>query len=291
MASLASTNGNNKVVNLSSANGSSSSSGSNSGRNGAASTTTTSTTAHEEEEEEEFKTPGEKTIEKLDILLKEKEAELKALKLPKNRRYNFTTAIQEERKKGKHAIYNIAYCDFEGVESIFAAVGGNRVSVYESVSDGHIDLKQVYVDDDDTEDYYCCRWTFDEVNQSPLLLCGGAKGIVKVIDCRRQMLCNGLIGHGNSINEICVHPVDHWLIFTASKDESIRLWNLTNRVCIAIFAGEQGHRDEVLSMDIHLLGNCFASCGMDNSIKIWNIFNGKCIKNLTGHTNKIMNIK
>ena len=54
------------------------------------------------------------------------------------------------------------------------------------------------------------------------------------------------------INEICVHPVDHWLIFTASKDESIRLWNLTNRVCIAIFAGEQGHRDEVLSMDIHL---------------------------------------
>ena len=120
-----------------------------------------------------------------------------------------------------------------------------------------------------TEDLYCCKWTFDEENESPLLLCAGFKGIVKVIDCRRQMLSNGLIGHGNSINEICVHPVDPYLVLSASKDESIRMWNLTNRVCIAIFAGEQGHRDEVLSIDMHLMGNCFASSGMDNSIKIW----------------------
>ena len=46
------------------------------------------------------------------------------------------------------------------------------------------------------------------------------------------------------------------------------MWNLTNRVCIAIF-GVQGHRVEVLSIDMHLMGNCFASSGMDISIKIW----------------------
>ena len=219
----------------------------------------------------DIKAPSQISIEKLDKLLKEKEEEIKQLNLPKIRRYNFTTAVQEQRKATKQAIYNIAFCDYgkDNSEGIFAAVGGNRVSVYHCNPDGHIDLRQVYVDDDETEDLYCCKWTFDEEKESPLLLCAGFKGIVKVIDCRRQMLSDGLIGHGNAINELCVHPVDPYLVLSASKDESIRMWNLTNRVCIAIFAGEQGHRDEVLSIDMHLMGNCFASSGMDNSIKIW----------------------
>jgi hypothetical protein len=38
---------------------------------------------------------------------------------------------------------------------------------------------------------------------------------------------------------------------------------LRTAVCIAIFAGEKGHRDEVLSVDPHPLGNCFVSAGMD----------------------------
>ena len=70
--------------------------------------------------------------------------------------------------------------------------------LYHCNPDGHIDLHQVYVDDDETEDLYCCKWTFDEEKESPLLLCAGFKGIVKVIDCRRQMLSDGLIGHGNA---------------------------------------------------------------------------------------------
>ena len=49
------------------------------------------------------------------------------------------------------------------------------------------------------------------------------------------------------------------------------MWNLTNRVCIAIFAGDEGHRDQVLSVDIHSLGMCFVSSSTDNSIKIWSL--------------------
>jgi hypothetical protein len=38
-----------------------------------------------------------------------------------------------------------------------------------------------------------------------------------------------------------------------------------------LLSGHKGHRDEVLSADIHLLGSFFASSGMDNSIKIWSL--------------------
>jgi hypothetical protein len=61
------------------------------------------------------------------------------------------------------------------------------------------------------------------------------------------------------------------LVLSASKDESIRLWNVYTACCVAIFAGDQGHRDEVLSIDVHLLGNVFASCGMDNTVKVWSL--------------------
>ena len=40
-------------------------------------------------------------------------------------------------------------------------------------------------------------------------------------------------------------------------------------VCIAIFAGEQGHINEVLTIDIHSLGNCFVSGGMGSIICVY----------------------
>jgi WD40 repeat protein len=80
-----------------------------------------------------------------------------------------------------------------------------------------------------------------------------------------------LRGHGHDIDDLAVHPVDLNLVLSASKDESIRLWNIKTSICIAIFGGERAHRDDVLSIDIHLLGNCFVSGGMDTSIKVWNL--------------------
>lgn len=68
--------------------------------------------------------------------------------------------------------------------------------------------------------------------------------------CRLQTLQ----GHGAAVNQVVWHPIDDRLLLSASKDESIRLWNVSNGAVIAVFAGDQGHRDEVLAADFHSLG-------------------------------------
>lgn len=104
-----------------------------------------------------------------------------------------------------------------------------------------------------------------------LLAVAGKRGIVKVIDTVRRSLILTLSGHGDEIYDMKYSPVDEWLLLTASKDESLRLWNVKTATCIAIFAGHEGHRDAVLSCAWHPLGARFATGGMDNSVKVYSL--------------------
>ena len=113
-------------------------------------------------------------------------------------------------------------------------------------------------------------------NGPQLLLVAGKRGIVKVIDTVRRSLILTLSGHGDEIYHMKFCPTtddmgSKWLLLTASKDESLRLWNVQSATCIAIFAGHDAHRDAVLTCGWHPLGNRFVSGGMDNSVKIWSL--------------------
>ena len=111
-----------------------------------------------------------------------------------------------------------------------------------------------------------------EQADGPQLLCvAGKRGIIKVIDPSRRSLLLTLSGHGDEIYDVSFSPIDQSLLISASKDESIRLWNVMNATCVAIFAGHDGHRDSVLSVGWHPLGEKFVSAGMDTSIKVWSL--------------------
>lgn len=170
-------------------------------------------------------------------------------------------------------IYSINFCDvLPNYSSYFASVGiGNSVSIYELYDQekSQVRLIQVIVDED-KDDYYSCAWGSSK-NGSPLILYGGARGIVKGINCISFEIETLLIGHGHVLNDIKMHPIDTSLCYTASRDESIRCWNIYSSVCLMIFAGEKGHRLDVLTIQIHPLGNCLLSGGMDTSIKMWNL--------------------
>ena len=198
--------------------------------------------------------------------------------------------ILKNKKKTLSAspvILRQAYVDPDADESFYAcAFGGRSLGLpfgYTPVKDdnGNVVMETVGssasdepMDSCETEE---CKRILRSIadtslRNGPQLLCvAGVRGIIKVIDTVQQLLLMTLSGHGNEIYDLKFSPTNEWLLLSASKDESVRLWNLKTATCVAMFAGHEGHRDSVLTVSWHSSGNRFASGSMDNTIKLWNL--------------------
>ncbi|KOM26351.1 hypothetical protein LR48_Vigan252s006300 [Vigna angularis] len=186
----------------------------------------------------------------------------------KKKEYRITNRLQE----GKRPIYAVAFNFLDSrYLNVFVTVGDNRITVYQCLEGGVIAVLQSYVDDDKDESFYTVGWACSDEG-SPFIVAGGSKGIIRIIDAGRESIYRSFIGHGNSINEVRTQTLKPSLVISASKDESLRLWNTQTGICILIFAGAGAHRNEVLSVDFHpsdIYRIC--SCGMDTTVKIWSI--------------------
>uniref|UniRef100_H3H2I7 Uncharacterized protein n=3 Tax=Phytophthora ramorum TaxID=164328 RepID=H3H2I7_PHYRM len=140
-------------------------------------------------------------------------------RLRSKKSYKFSSYAREDHG---NALYCVAFCDVLPIyERMFAVAGGNRLTVYECLENGGLDVIQVYCDGDQEEQYFTAAWTVDVLTGSPLLAAAGFRGHIKVINCITQSVVIVLSGHGNSVNELKFHPVDPSLLFSAGKDESI----------------------------------------------------------------------
>ena len=208
---------------------------------------------------------------------------------------------EKRRRRGRSdtsvysVLFNALHPDWYRV---FAACAANRLMLYkiddfikeeedkeekEDDDDETVErttLLQCYVDADPNETYYTCCWCSKKNALVPYVACAGAKGVVRVLNCKKKDFCGALVGHGGEINDLRAHPSMPNIIASASKDLSVRLWNVSNGVCVAIFSGARGHRNDVLSVDFHPdLFSCpesgredvvvIATGGMDNAVKVW----------------------
>lgn len=189
-----------------------------------------------------------------------------------NFHFKYSHHVAEAHKKPIFGIAFNLYLEMTSDRRVFAVTGSNRVSTYECMKDGHLQLLQSFDDPDKEEIFYCCVWTYDDVSFESVLVAAGARGIIRITNPARATH-KQLKGHGLSINDLKIHPLDPSLLLSVSKDHSLRLWNIKTHTCIAIFGGVEGHRDEVLSADFHKQGKRIISCGMDHALKIWTLDN------------------
>ena len=221
-------------------------------------------------------------------------------------KYKCVSMLKEQH--GEH-LYCVSVCALRADHArLFATVGANRASVYRLEDDGGVTLLRAFADDNADEQYFACAWC--EASSGELLLAlAGHTGVVRVLDVsavpakkkrcdatettRNLALFRDLRGHGGSVNDVRAHPCAPHLLLSASKDLSCRLWNVDNGVCVFIFSGALGHRNDVLSVDVKptpLFSSfenkkakaesdesnesnesdfVFVSGAMDNMVKVW----------------------
>lgn len=108
-----------------------------------------------------------------------------------------------------------------------------------------------------------------------ILVTGGGRGVIRLIEPESEHIdetsAKYFIGHGGAINQLKCSPHKPYLLASASADRSIRLWNIKTMVCIATFHGANGHRDEVVTIDLNRDCTKLVSGGLDHLIAIWDL--------------------
>lgn len=162
--------------------------------------------------------------------------------------------------------------------NILVAVGAQTVAIYDLV-DGN-DICKFEIPNDEL---YCISMTLNEVLKAIICAVGGKNPVIRILDITNCKQLYPLIGHKNEIYDLKFHPKNSNLLLSASKDNSIRLWNILTQKQLCIYGGPMGHAAEVLSISWHDSGSIFVSSGIDNCVKIFEI-NSKIKKIIEDNT-------
>lgn len=217
--------------------------------------------------------------------------------------------LQEENTSSTKLIYATPHMSFEDFSTIVEKKCGRKLSL--SFYDGD-DL--IMMDDDDVLAMFL-EMTVQNDPKKVRLICSNPGVPRKAADDRmmesRQNTFSGLpqvsttkalaysngelnvaeartyFGHSLAVYCCCFSPRGDMFV-TASRDRTVRLWNLRTGVSTVM---KGGHNGFVLSCDYSPKGNRVASSSDDRTIKLWNTSSCNKVATLKGHEDKVYCVK
>ncbi|AYU76032.1 hypothetical protein, conserved [Leishmania donovani] len=216
--------------------------------------------------------------------------------------------LQEENTSGTKLIYATPHMSFDDFHKIVEKKFGRKMAL--SFYDGD-DI--IMMDDDDVLAMFL-EMTMQNDPKKVRLICSNPELPKKVVEDRltetRQQAPGGMqvsttkalaysngelnvtetrsySGHSLAVYCCCFSPKGDMFV-TASRDRTIRLWNLRTGVSTVM---KGGHNGFVLSCDYSPKGNRVASSSDDRTIKLWSTSSCSKVATLKGHEDKVYCVK
>ncbi len=170
----------------------------------------------------------------------------------KEKQLKFSPPVKIQFSSEKPIVWDIAI-----VDNMIICCGGKFIKVYSKIDICILKSKEpihTFVDSNPNEDFYTIALTEVVFNSRKVkyLAGGGLGSIIRILDITNLKEQSKLIGHRNEIYDLKFHPLESDLLLSASKDFSIRLWNIITGIQICIFGGPEGHSAEVINL-IHVM--------------------------------------
>lgn len=103
---------------------------------------------------------------------------------------------------------------------------------------------------------------------------------------QRKEFINDFTGHNKRVYYVDISPDGNYLA-SASKDETVKVWNISTGRSIKTL---KGHTNDVNSVCFSPDSKYLVSCSDDQTVNIWDINSSKLIKTLTGFNNDVISV-
>ncbi|KAF9436533.1 hypothetical protein BGZ76_003686 [Entomortierella beljakovae] len=157
--------------------------------------------------------------------------------------------------------------------NVLGTTGGPQANIYDNEHCGdHLDIMSHFLLDpvgeegsEELPEMLTCCWMHQP--QDAILATAGTDRVIHILSLARSKELIRLIGHNHTITDIHAHPTKDEYLLSASKDGTIRLWNILTGKCLLIFE----YKASVICFIPNSEGKKFLTGSYNGEIRVWDV--------------------
>ncbi|KAK3808583.1 MAG: WD40-repeat-containing domain protein [Benniella sp.] len=157
--------------------------------------------------------------------------------------------------------------------NILGTTGGPQANVYDNEHCGdHLDIMSHFLLDpvgdegaEELPEMLTCCWMHQP--QDAIFVTAGTDKMIHVLSLARSKELIRLSGHNHTVTDIQPHPDKDEYLLSASKDGTMRLWNIVTGKCLLIFE----YKASTVCFNPDTKGRTFVTGSYNGEIREWDV--------------------